>query len=127
MDKEEFKRLERAENKSYKKRSKQALYDWGIQFEETISERLRIEYENKFKKELEYSIECFIVAIMYALHFSETTNFGAKRLKNIMTDIESTVDMFYRGEYSPDEYKEILAKDNIFLENITKERIEDEK
>ena len=122
MDKEEFKRLERAENKAYKKHSKEALYDWGIQFEETLIKKLNIEYEKKFKKDLAESIDNFVIAIVYVLHFSEKTKFGPKRLQEFMKDIESTVDMFTRNEYTPEEYKKILEDDNIFIETIFKEK-----
>ena len=124
MDKYEFKRLERAEEKSYKKRSKQALYDWGIQFENQIIEATEKRYEEKFKKELEVSIDSFIIAIMYALHFSEETNFDGNKCSEFMKEISATVDMFYSGEYSPEEYKKILEKDGIFLNNIKEARNE---
>ena len=115
MDKEEFKRLQRAEEKSFKRKSKQALYDWGIQFEEYINDKLNKMYEKKFKEELGYSIDCFTIALMFTLHFGETTKFGSKRLNNIMEDINSTVEMFKTGEYSPDEYKKMLKDDGIIL------------
>ena len=115
MDKEEFKRLQRAENKAFKRKSKQALYDWGIQFEEQINKKINEAYEKKFKEELGYSIDCFTIALMFTLHFGETTKFGSKRLNKIMQDINATVDMFRTGEYSPDEYKEMLKKDGIIL------------
>ena len=121
MAKEEFKRLQRADNKAFKRKSKEALYDWGIQFEEQINNKLNQMYEKKFKEELAFSIDCFIIAIMYTLHFSETTNFGPKRLNNIMKDINATVDMFTRKEYSPEEYKKILEDDGIFFDSVTKE------
>ena len=123
MDKEEFKRLERAENKAYKKRSKQALYDWGVQFEEQISEKLRIAYDKKFESELAQSIDFFIIAIAYTLHFSEKTKFGTKRLNEIMEDITATVDMFTKQEYSPEEYKKALEDEHIKLNCLRKDKI----
>lgn len=117
MDKEEFKRLERAMAKTNKKANKQALYDWGIQFEETLLEKLRIEYEKKFKKDLATSIDYFVIAINYVLHFNEKCKFGAKRLKDVMDDITATVDMFTRGEYSPEDYIKELKAAGIDLEN----------
>ena len=121
MDKEEFKRLQRAENKAFKRKSKEALYDWGIQFEECINNKLNEMYEKKFKKELSYSIDCFVIAIMFTLHFGEKTKFGSKRLNEIMKDINTTVDMFRTGEYSPQEYKQMLLNDNIILDKILME------
>ena len=120
MDRNEFKRLERAMDKCDKRRNKQALYEWGIQFEKQIMDATEKAYEEKFKKDLEASVDAFIIAIMYTLHFSEKTKFGPKRCNEIMQDIVATVNMFYDGEYSPEEYKEILAKDKIYLNNIKK-------
>ena len=126
MDKEEFKRLQRAEEKSFKRKSKQALYDWGIQFEEYINDKLNKMYEKKFKEELAYSIDCFVIAIMFTLHFGETTKFGPKRLNKIMEDINATVDMFRTGEYSPDEYKKMLKNDGIIIKTNNENGEKDE-
>ena len=52
MDKEEFKRLQRAEAKTFKRKSKEALYDWGIQFEKTIIDKLNIEYRKQYRNQL---------------------------------------------------------------------------
>lgn len=120
MNKDELKRLERAATKADKKGNKQALYDWGIQLEQQIIEATEKAYEKKFKNDLIESIDAFIIAIMYTLHFSETTKFGPKRCSEVMKDIVATVDMFYNGEYSPEEYKEILEKDKIFINDIKK-------
>ena len=117
MDKEEFKRLQRADEKAFKRKSKQALYDWGIQFEEQINNKLNEMYEKKFQEEISYSIDCFTVALMFVLHNSETTKFGAKRLNAIMKDVNATVDLFRTEEYTPDDYRKMLAEDGIFLEN----------
>lgn len=124
MDKNEFKRLERAEEKAYKKRSKQALYDWGIQFENQIIEATEKRYEEKFKQDLKASVDAFIIALMYTLHFSEETQYNAEKCSEVMKDVVATVNMFYEGEYSPEEYKKELAKDEIYLEDIEEEKNE---
>lgn len=115
MNKEEFKRLERADTKARKKGNKQALYDWGMQLERQLMDNLTKQYEERFREELLQAIDCFLISLMYTLHFSEKTKFGPKRLNEVMKDINATVDMFKTGEYSPEEYREILAKDGIFL------------
>lgn len=115
MNKDEFKRLERANAKALKKNNKQALYDWGIQFEEQLMNELNKHYEERFRKELLEVIDNFLIAMAYTLHFSEKTKFGPKRINEIMEDLMATVDMFKRGEYSPEEYRETLAKDKIYL------------
>lgn len=115
MEKEEFKRLERAWVKANKKNNKQALYDWGVQLENQIIDGVRKEFEKKLKHDLSQSIDYFLISLMYVLHFSEKTKFGAKRLNEVMADVTATVDMFTTGEYSPEEYKKILEEDGIFL------------
>ena len=115
MNKEEFKRLERADTKARKRGNKQALYDWGMQLENQLMDNLTKQYEERFKKELLEAIDSFLISLMYVLHFSEKTKFGPKRLNEVMKDVTATVDMFKTGQYTPDEYREILAKDGIYL------------
>lgn len=118
MDKNEFKRLERADIKAHKKKNKQPLYDWGIQLEKQLEDKIKKFYEEKFKHDLSKSIEWYIIAIAYTLHFNEKTKFGSKRIQDVMKDLTATVDMFNKGEYSPDEYKQILEDEGIILNNM---------
>ena len=100
VDRNELRRLERAAREKDKKH----LLEWAEQFENQI----RIEYENAFQKEVSEAIDNFCVAIAYTLHFSEKTKFGEKRIKEFLDDTFVTVDMFRKGEYSPEEYKKQL-------------------
>lgn len=99
-DMNEVRRLQKAA----REKNKQHLIDWLNQFDYQV----RREYENAFQKELTEAIDNFCVAIAYALHFSEKTKFGEKRIKQFLDDTFVTVDMFRKGEYSPDEYKKQL-------------------
>ena len=121
MDKEEFKRLQRAEAKAFKRKSKEALYDWGIQFEKTIIDKLNIEYRKQYRNQLNTSINHFIIAIAYTLHFSEETAFDNAKINELLKDVKATVEMFGNQEYSPAEYIKELEKDGIFLEILKKE------
>ena len=121
MDKEEFKRLQRAEAKTFKRKSKEALYDWGIQFEKTIIDKLNIEYRKQYRNQLNTSINHFIIAIAYTLHFSEETAFDNAKINELLKDVKATVEMFGNQEYSPAEYIKELEKDGIFLEILKKE------
>lgn len=89
------------------------LTNWLRQFDEQV----RQDYENAFQKELGNAIENFCVAIAYALRFSEKTKFGNKRIGEFMDDVFTSVDMFARGEYSPDDYKKELLKSGVTLFN----------
>lgn len=98
-------------------------------YSRVLSVELRKEYEKaydkRFEKEMNDSIENFITAIMYTLHFSEITNLGKEKILEFMDDLLSTVDMFKTGEYSPEEYRSILEKEGIKI--ITSPRKEEEK
>lgn len=122
MNRGEFRRLQKAHKKSYDTGNKEYLFEWASNLEKNITEELRKEYEKNFIDELENAIDSFIISLMYVLHFSEKTKFGPKRLQEIMNDINATVDMFNTGEYSPNEYKEILEKDGIFLKSKGKKK-----
>ena len=91
MDKNELKRLERADDKAHKRKSREPLYEWGIQLEKQLEEKIRKFYEEKFRKDMSKSIEWYIIAIAYTLHFNEKCKFGRKRLQDIMEDLTATV------------------------------------
>ena len=105
INRDERRRLEKAAREKDKKH----LVAWAEQFEDQI----RREYEKSFEDELDNSVENFLVAIVYTLHFSELTQFGKKRINEFCGDMMSTVDMFTSKEYTPAEYKEILEKEGI--------------
>lgn len=105
INRDELRRLEKAAREKDKKH----LVAWAEQFEDQI----RREYEKSFEDELDNSVENFLVAIVYTLHFSELTQFGKKRINEFCRDMMSTVDMFTSKEYTPAEYKEILEKEGI--------------
>ncbi len=107
INKSELRRL----TKAARENDKQKLVDWALQFEEQIAKY----YEDYFKKELGNSIDNFILTIVYTLHFNESTNFGAKRIDGFMKDLLETIDMFRRGEAVPDDYREQLKKDKIYV------------
>lgn len=117
MDKNELKRLERADDKAHKKKSREPLYEWGIQLEQQLEDKIKKYYQKLFKEQLGQSIDWYIIAIAYTLHFNEKTRFGPKRIQDVMDDLTATVNMFNTGEYNPLEYKEILKNEGIILNN----------
>ena len=122
MDKNELKRLERADDKAHKKRSREPLYEWGIQLEKQLEEKIRKFYEEKFRKDMSKSIEWYIIAIAYTLHFNEKCKFGRKRLQDIMEDLTATVDLFGTKEYTAEDYLKQLEEDGIILNNREEEK-----
>lgn len=106
-DMNEIRRLQKAA----REKNISHLIDWLKQFDDQV----RQEYENAFQKEVSEAIDNFCVAIAYALHFSEKTKFGEKRIKEFLDDTFVTVDMFRKGEYNPEDYKKQLAESGITI------------
>lgn len=118
MDKDEFRRLERAKQKADKKNNQEPLKEWAIQLEQQLNEKTKKFYEDLFQKKMAQCIEWYQIAIAYVLHFNEKTKFGGKRLQDVMNDLEATVELFGNKEYTADEYVQHLKEDGIILNNI---------
>ena len=103
----EIRRLQKAAREGDKKH----LIEWFEQFDDQV----RREYERAFQLELGDAVTNFCVAIAYTLHFNEKTKFGAKRIRDFMEDLFVTVDLFKKGDYTPDDYKEKLSEEGIDL------------
>lgn len=121
MNKDEFNRLDRAKQKADKKKSQQPLYDWAIQLEQQLSDKTKKFYDEKYNKNMRISIEWYLIAMMYTLHFNEKTKFGAKRLQDVMNDIQATAVLFGK-EYSAEDYIQQLKDDGIELSEYIKEK-----
>lgn len=94
---------------------KQGIYNWAKQFEDTVKSELNREYEQQYKADLARSVDCFIIAIAFVLHFNEKTRFGRKRIFDVLRDIQATVEMFSAKEYSPKDYEQMLRDDGIYI------------
>ena len=71
MDRAEIRRLQKAaRDKDLRK-----LAEWGTQFEESIRQEYKREFDKRLEKELNLSIDNFILAIVFTLHFNEKTKF----------------------------------------------------
>lgn len=121
MNKDEFNRLDRAKQKADKKKSQQPLYDWAIQLEQQLSDKTKKFYDEKYNKNMRISIEWYLIAMMYVLHFNEKTKFGVKRLQDVMNDIQATAVLFGK-EYSAEDYIQQLKDDGIELSEFVKEK-----
>lgn len=126
VDMNEIRRLQKAARDG----NKQHLAEWFAQFDEQIRNEhkkyaediimkanleMKEAYEKAFREELSEAIDNYIVAIAYTLKFSELTKFGAKRIREFLSDVSATVNMFKSKEYTPEEYKEILKKNGVEL------------
>lgn len=92
---------------------KNAIYQLGKEYEDTLSSELKREYDYAYQTILGKSIDHFIIAIAFVLHFSETTKFGKKRIHEILKEIQETVDMFGNKEYSAKDYIKMLHDEGI--------------
>ena len=122
MNKDEFNRLDRAKQKSDKKKSQQPLYDWAIQLEQQLSDKTKKFYEERYEEHMKLSIEWYLIALMYVLHFNSKTKFGVKRLQDVMDDIQATTELFGTREYSAEDYIQQLKDDGIELSKYIKEK-----
>ena len=107
INRAEMRRLEKAA----REKDKKYLVEWMNQFEKQMQKL----YEDKLRKEIERSMEDWIVALTYSLHFSEEIKFGKKRLTRFMEDVLATTEGFRTGEYSAEEYKKQLKDDKIMI------------
>lgn len=116
-------KLSRDEYRRIKSMSKEDMERWLGNRNTTMYETLRKEFEHNYQEELQCSIDCFITAIAYSLHFSEETHLGQKRLSSFLEDMYVTVDMFRTGEYKPEEYEAELLKAGIKINSYDYDRI----
>lgn len=106
VNRDELRRLEKAA----KDKNKKKLAEWAGQFEQQVINL----YEKKYNDVLSASIDSFFVAIVYTLHFNENCKFGDKRVKDFMKDLTATVQGFENGQYTPEEYRDILKSEKVY-------------
>lgn len=120
--------LSREEYRKIKGYSKSEMERW-LQLEQNIMyNTLRKQFDNAYREELDSSIQNFLFAIAYTLHFNEDIAINNEKMSSFMDDLFVTVDMFRRGEYKPEDYEKELEKegvkfrpydyDKIYRENI---------
>lgn len=105
--------LSRDEYRKIKTMSKDEMNRWLGYHNTMISNKMRKEYNDAYKDELDSSVQNFITAIAYTLHYNEDVNLQHDELASFMEDLFVSVDLFRKGEYKPEEYEEQLKKDGI--------------
>ena len=106
-----------------REKKKDKLYEWIISYEDQLNNILRREYEKAYQDELHCSIQNTFIAIAYTAYYSEESYIDKKNIADFMSDLFTTIDMFRTGEYRPEEYKEILAKENVFIDDYDYDKI----
>ena len=120
-------KLSRDEFRNIKSFSKDQMEKWLQGYYNLTYNALRKEFNDNYKDELDCSIQNFITAIAYTLHYNEDTNLKNDELNSFMEDLFVSVDMFRKGEYNPDDYKEQLKEDGIVIAEYDYDRLYREK
>lgn len=107
--------------------SKDQMEKWLQGYYNVTYNSLRKEFEDAYKDELDSSIQNFITAIAYTLHYNEEIHLQHDELVSFMDDLFVSVDMFRKGEYRPEEYKEQLKEDGIEIAEYDYDRLYREK
>lgn len=127
MEESKIMKLNRDEYRTIKGMSKEQIERWLRGYYNVIYNNLRKEFEDAYKDELDSSIQNFITAIAYTLHYNEEVHLQRDELVSFMDDLFVSVDMFRRGEYRPEEYEEQLKEDGIEIAEYDYDRLYREK
>lgn len=127
MEESKIVKLNRDEYRTIKSMSKEQMERWLQGYYNVIYNNLRKEFEDAYKDELDSSIQNFITAIAYTLHYNEEVHLQRDELVSFMDDLFISVDMFRKGEYRPEEYEEQLKEDGIEIAKYDYDRLYREK
>ena len=120
-------RLSRDEFRTLKGFSKEQMENWLQGYYNVTYNSLRKEFESAYKDELDSSVQNFITAIAYTLHYNEDVHLQHDELNSFMEDLFVSVEMFRKGEYNPEEYREQLREDGIEIAKYDYDRLYREK
>ena len=120
-------KLSRDEFRTLKGFSKEQMENWLQGYYNVTYNSLRKEFESAYKDELDSSVQNFITAIAYTLHYNEDVHLQHDELNSFMEDLFVSVEMFRKGEYRPEEYKEQLKEDGIIIAEYDYDRLYREK
>ncbi len=114
LDTNELNRLQRCA----KNKDKKEIIKWAQDFEARLAELYHKRYKEYYLEEYEERLKDIDTALLYALHFNEETNFDDKALKSIMDDLAVTIKGFYVGEFTREDYRQMLKDDGINIIDI---------
>lgn len=120
-------RLSRDEFRNLKSFSKEQMEKWLQGYYNITYNSLRKKFESAYKDELDNSVQNFITAIAYTLHYNEDLHLQHDELSGFMEDLFVSVDLFRKGEYNPDDYKEQLKEDGIVIAEYDYDKLYREK
>lgn len=120
-------KLSRDEYRTIRGMSKDEMEKWLYNRNILMYNTLRKEFNDAYKDELDNSVQNFITAIAYTLHYSEEVSLQYDELASFMNDLFTSVDMFRKGEYNPEDYREQLKEDGIEIAKYDYDRLYREK
>lgn len=120
-------KLSREDFRAIRSMSRDALEKWLQGYYNVTYNSLRKEFESAYKDELDCSVQNFITAIAYTLHYNEDVHLQHDELNSFMEDLFVSVELFRKGEYNPDDYKEQLKEDGIVIAEYDYDRLYREK
>lgn len=120
-------KLSREEFRKMKNYSKEEMERWTQIYHNATYDVLRKQFNAKYLDELDSSVQNFITAIAYTLHFNEDICLQHDELNSFMEDLFVSVDLFRKGEYKPDDYREQLKEDGIEIAKYDYDRLYREK
>ena len=120
-------KLSRDEFRNIKGLSKEQMEKWLQGYYNVTYNSLRKEFESAYKDELDNSVQNFITAIAYTLHYNEDVHLQHDELNSFMEDLFVSVEMFRKGEYNPEDYREQLREDGIEIAKYDYDRLYREK
>ena len=103
---------------------------WLSQFEQQVKNELKIQYNNKFEKDLTDSLDIFFIAVAYTLVFNEDTHLDKNTLPDFISDLYATIELYTKKEYSPDDFRKVLEENGVMFEDYqyrALERLKDDK
>lgn len=105
--------LSREEYRKIKAMSKDEMDKWLSYHNYMMDNSIRKQYEAAYRDELDSSIQNFLYAIAYTLHYNEDVEIDADKMASFMKDLFVTVDLFRTGDYKPEDYKKALEEDGV--------------
>ena len=120
-------KLSRDEFRTLKGFSKEQMEKWLQGYYNVTYNSLRKEFNDVYKDELDSSVQNFITAIVYTLHYNEDVHLQHDELNSFMEDLFVSVEMFRKGEYNPEDYREQLREDGIEIAKYDYDRLYREK
>lgn len=120
-------KLSRDEFRTLKGFSKEQMEKWLQGYYNVTYNSLRKEFNDAYKDELDSSVQNFITAIAYTLHYNEDVHLQHDELNSFMEDLFVSVEMFRTGEYNPEEYREQLREDGIEIAKYDYDKLYREK